>query len=137
MIVAHAAKADKVVEAIGTRKFSRFTTLRSTDGELLDPADHSIVKVAGHSLDAFGIHNDNYLVVRSVDFRPPAELLPLHKGQIVLVDAPAGGSNVRHRLRAFSHWEGREASFIDAKKRYRNRPASEIVGIVTHKLPPR
>jgi hypothetical protein len=133
VVVAHAATAGKDVDLSDQRPFSRFTTLRSVTGEVLDPTQHFLVKASGASMVGRGIQDGAKLVARRVTGDLVSKIQP---GAIVVVDGPARYSNARHRLRIFAGIENGKVRFSESSsdKQHKDRPASQIVGVITHTM---
>lgn len=134
VVIAHAATAGKHVDLSDQRPISRFTTIRSADGKVLDHAHYFVVKASGSSMASSGIQDGTKLVAKRIT----SDLVPkINPGAIVVVDGPAQYSNARHRLRIFAGVENGKVKFRESSsdKQHKDRPANQIVGVITHIMP--
>ena len=122
VIVAHAAKADKILERTAEPSLSRFATIRSTDGQKLDGRDYFMVRAAGDSMATRGIKKGMRVLARRSISGSIAD------GTVVIVDGETAESNTGTCFRVYSQTHGRGASSTihDHEK---------IIGVVTHIVP--
>lgn len=133
IISAHAALANKVTGHHEARRLSRFITVQTQSGEVLDNDKHFVVTVAGCSMEEKGIRDGDRLIARKVE---PGEVDTIPEGSVVVVDGPAAYSDVRSRLRVLKGFDAGKALFepYSQNKPPRDRPAADILGVITHSV---
>lgn len=131
VVVAHAARARKPLDLSLEKPISRFTTLKTDNGEILDSRDYFIVVAEGGSLAHRGVPNNSRMFAR---YLSPELLRRVAPGAMVVVNAKAEASNTGRRLRVFKSFDGKKVTFEDdaSGEPHSTRNPSDLEGVITN-----